>query len=467
MSKKVFFLFVIIFLLTLSNNIYCERVLLKSGQVLNGEVSELENQIKIELRDSGIVLRFSKNEIESIENEPIPTNEINNNDKIPIIDLDASEEENPNKSMEYSNKERNTPIRRNNELIHVKKVIDGNEFFIDSQVRYRLIGVNTPYINNILLHKDEWFGKEALTYTKKLIENKYVIFEYDLTSMDKFSVPLVYVYVQDGSKEVFLNAEIIKQGYGRVCLEYPFTKKNEFINYEEEAKLMKRGLWRGKPTPTLTFTAAPTSTPTPTATFKYSPTVTFTPSPTGTPTPTLTEQQKTEKHYYIDRPFFGVNLGETRESLEKKCKDSGVKFIEDTTTDNDGYPVYSFLINGAVNKNQEIDTSNIIIYKDRVFVIEITFKNATLEKYEIIKQSLDQEYGRWSYRRSPDENDLSINKDFVLSAKIDDKDVDIILIYNTSFFNDELKLLYYHSEICDKANKARIESISNRVKEGL
>jgi len=52
---------------------------------------------------------------------------------------------------------------------------------------------------------------------------------------------LAYVYLMDGT---FLNAEIIKQGYGFAYTRYPFKYLDEFRRYEKEARENRRGLWK-------------------------------------------------------------------------------------------------------------------------------------------------------------------------------------------------------------------------------
>ncbi len=66
-----------------------------------------------------------------------------------------------------------------------------------------------------------------------------------LSSKDSRSPPqrlrtLAYVFLEDGT---FLNAEIIKQGYGHAYTRFPFKYLGEFIRYEREAREQKKGLW--------------------------------------------------------------------------------------------------------------------------------------------------------------------------------------------------------------------------------
>jgi len=51
---------------------------------------------------------------------------------------------------------------------------------------------------------------------------------------------LACVNLEDGT---FLNAEIIKQGYGFAYTRFPFTYMNEFRRYQREAREQNRGLW--------------------------------------------------------------------------------------------------------------------------------------------------------------------------------------------------------------------------------
>ena len=51
---------------------------------------------------------------------------------------------------------------------------------------------------------------------------------------------LAYVFLEDGT---FLNAEIIKLGYGHAYTRFPFKYLDEFRSYEREAREQRRGLW--------------------------------------------------------------------------------------------------------------------------------------------------------------------------------------------------------------------------------
>jgi micrococcal nuclease len=73
-----------------------------------------------------------------------------------------------------------------------------------------------------------------------MVEGKGIRLEYDWQKRDKYGRLLAYVYIEDGT---FLNAEIIKQGYGFAYTKYPFKHLDDFRQYEREAREHNRGLW--------------------------------------------------------------------------------------------------------------------------------------------------------------------------------------------------------------------------------
>jgi len=117
----------------------------------------------------------------------------------------------------------------------VKRVIDGNTVELDTGQTVRYIGVAVPDPAK----PDKCFGKEALEFNRNLVVGKKIRLEYDEKVKDN-ELFLAYVY-QDS---VFVNAEIIKQGYGSVFIVSPNVKfASEFIKLEAEAKQAKRGMW--------------------------------------------------------------------------------------------------------------------------------------------------------------------------------------------------------------------------------
>ena len=129
------------------------------------------------------------------------------------------------------------------ETIKCTRVVDGTTIILNNGEPVRLIGVNIPETRNNN-KQVEHHRNEAFVFAKKMVEGKEVRLEYDQQQRDKHGRLLAYVHLMDGT---FLNAEIIKQGYGNVYTEFPFKYMEEFGKYEKEAREAKRGLWADRP----------------------------------------------------------------------------------------------------------------------------------------------------------------------------------------------------------------------------
>ena len=136
----------------------------------------------------------------------------------------------------------NTVSLSKSELFICEKVIDGDTIRLSNGEKVRLIGVDTPEFYHPL-KPVEFYTKEAKMFTKKLVEGKRIRLEYDKEKRDKYERLLAYVYLENGT---FLNAEIIKQGYGFAYTKYPFKYLEQFKKYEKEAREKELGLWKGK-----------------------------------------------------------------------------------------------------------------------------------------------------------------------------------------------------------------------------
>ncbi|MBI5195074.1 MAG: thermonuclease family protein [Nitrospirae bacterium] len=123
----------------------------------------------------------------------------------------------------------------------VTKVIDGDTFEYSKGVKVRLIGVDTP--ETVDPRKDiQWFGTEAGKKLRELILGRKVCLkqERDRTQdIDKYGRLLRYAWLED----FFVNAEIIRQGYGFVYTKYPFQYMEDFKVYERHARENNLGLW--------------------------------------------------------------------------------------------------------------------------------------------------------------------------------------------------------------------------------
>ena len=134
----------------------------------------------------------------------------------------------------------------------VERVVDGDTIVVRDVGRVRLIGVDTPET----VHPGrpvEFFGKEASAFTKRLVDGKRVRLEYDQQRTDRYGRTLAYVHLPDGT---FVNAEIIRRGYGHAYTRFPFKYLERFRGLERDARRAGRGLW-GSAAPQAPAAAAP------------------------------------------------------------------------------------------------------------------------------------------------------------------------------------------------------------------
>jgi len=129
------------------------------------------------------------------------------------------------------------------ETIRVQRVIDGDTIELDRGERIRLIGVDTPEMND-RRPAVRALAQEAAAFVRRSVEGKPVGLEYDRVPRDRYGRTLAYVYLEDGT---FLNAEIIRQGYGFAYTRFPFKYLEEFRRLQREARDTHRGLWSNGP----------------------------------------------------------------------------------------------------------------------------------------------------------------------------------------------------------------------------
>ncbi len=125
----------------------------------------------------------------------------------------------------------------------VVRVIDGDTVKIDYNGKaknVRLIGVDTP--ETVHPNKPvEAYGKEASNFTKNLLLGESVYLRFDAERTDTFGRLLAYVYrAPDG---LFVNLEIVRQGYGHAYTQFPFKHIELFRYYGNRARISGKGLY--------------------------------------------------------------------------------------------------------------------------------------------------------------------------------------------------------------------------------
>ena len=126
----------------------------------------------------------------------------------------------------------------------VVRIVDGDTVVLrlrGDETTVRLIGVDTPET----VHPRrpvEAYGKEASRFLTNLLAGESVYLQSEPgNTVDRYGRTLGYLYrVPDG---LFVNLEIVRQGYGHAYTKYPFTHMDLFRFYESKARDAGRGLW--------------------------------------------------------------------------------------------------------------------------------------------------------------------------------------------------------------------------------
>ncbi|MFH0863507.1 MAG: thermonuclease family protein [Candidatus Gottesmanbacteria bacterium] len=131
--------------------------------------------------------------------------------------------------------------------IKVNRVIDGDTIELANGQHVRYIGIDAP--ETVDPRKPvQCYGKEASAKNKELVEGKTVRLEKDITDKDKYGRLLRYVYVSSGSAELFVNLELVKQGYAHSYTYPPDVKyQEEILLAERQAREENKGLWKSCP----------------------------------------------------------------------------------------------------------------------------------------------------------------------------------------------------------------------------
>lgn len=122
----------------------------------------------------------------------------------------------------------------------VTRVIDGNSIVLDDGEEVELLGVMPVQAVRSSSAQDR-SGEAAKDLVQQMVEGEKVRLEYDPKVKESNGAPPAYVYLEGG---MLLNSEIIRRGYGRAASDPDYRYKEEFAEYEREAREAGRGLWR-------------------------------------------------------------------------------------------------------------------------------------------------------------------------------------------------------------------------------
>ena len=135
---------------------------------------------------------------------------------------------------------------QNNTTYQVIRIIDGDTFEIKYKGKLtsvQLIGVNAPEPNTTNNRPSEPYGEEANKYLQELLLDKAIYLRFDDPTWDQYDRIRGYVY--RAADSIFVNLEMIREGYAEVDLRYSFKYEELFMEYESRAKADRKGMWGG------------------------------------------------------------------------------------------------------------------------------------------------------------------------------------------------------------------------------
>ncbi len=206
----------------------------KTGEIENtiGNTNIANDGISDEIKNASIIAEEKANNVNNVNSEK-----------------EVSKINNANISVNEENKENGKTVQGiiPNGKVEAKvlRVVDGDTLkvqIVDKGYKVRLLGVDTPESVSPKKEKNTKEGKIASEYTKKNLEGKDIILEFDVSPYDRYGRLLAYAYV-DG---ICYNEKLLEEGYAKVMMISPNVKNSKYYRQiEKHAKENNVGFWNG------------------------------------------------------------------------------------------------------------------------------------------------------------------------------------------------------------------------------
>jgi len=130
-------------------------------------------------------------------------------------------------------------LKKGLEKARVEKVIDGDTVVLTDGRKARLIGIDTPELNDPS-KPVEYYAEEAKKFTEEQREGKLVTLEYGNLRKDRYNRTLAYIYLPSGE---MLNERLLSEGYAVIYTGFPFKYIDHFRELEQIAREGVKGFW--------------------------------------------------------------------------------------------------------------------------------------------------------------------------------------------------------------------------------
>ena len=125
----------------------------------------------------------------------------------------------------------------------IERVIENHSAFLALGTRIQYIGVGDLDVSKM----SSGDAQKAYEFHKRIAFTKLARLEFDSKRIDQNGHVIAYVFVRpwpNADNEIFLNAELIRQGHARFVPDRLNNRYNDlFRELEKEAILARRGMW--------------------------------------------------------------------------------------------------------------------------------------------------------------------------------------------------------------------------------
>lgn len=128
-------------------------------------------------------------------------------------------------------------------LVLVTKIVDGDTIDVQGIGRVRLLGIDAPEMGSGL-DTPAPFATEARARLSSLVQNRWVVLEYESRARDTYNRRLAYVLINGGS---CVNTTMVEDGLARVSARESLSRLSELKRAEAEAQTLRRGMWGAQP----------------------------------------------------------------------------------------------------------------------------------------------------------------------------------------------------------------------------
>lgn len=133
-----------------------------------------------------------------------------------------------------------TSENRASDLYVVNRVVDGDTIDVRSLGLIRLIGIDTPELDDAR-GQHQCLAVAAAQRMEEILVDRQVKLTRDVEGRDRYRRFLRYIYLPDGT---FVNEELVREGYAKILTIPPNVRYAPvFLLAQQEARLAQRGLW--------------------------------------------------------------------------------------------------------------------------------------------------------------------------------------------------------------------------------